>query len=484
VEAVDPQLNVVAGAPPATRGQSASTGSTFYKASVDVTLPVIPGNVVVKVRRIFEKQNLSPWNWAIFYDDPLEIHPAPPFTVTGWVHTNDMLYTGHNTLTFASKVSFTKGWKIGFMPGDSAHAGETPRSPYYPKDAPPVKEQSHNPNGLDPVQIFNATSTNPNLTGEWRELIEMPASPAQTDPLAASRYYNQAGIKVTISSSGNITVLQQNGTAAGSNLKDAIENAITTGGSIQDNREGGSVRVATFDVSKIYNGGDYSSTASNSLGLQNFNGIIYITDTSASSSAKRAIRLKNGAKLANGGLTVVSQNPIYIQGDYNTGKTGSTNPPSNATTPDPTKPTVTGYNRQPAAIIADAVSVLSNNWDDSNSANLSARKATNTTVNAAIMAGIVRTGTVGNNYSGGVENFPRFLEDWGSSSWPAKSFTYYGSMVELYPSAQGTGIWQSNGGTVYNPPVRSWYFDTNFLATPPPGSLITTNYIKQKWYLE
>ena len=35
-------------------------------------------------------------------------------------------------------------------------------------------------------------------------------------------------------------------------------------------------------------------------------------------------------------------------------------------------------------------------------------------------------------YSGGVENFPRFLEDWSG-----KTFTYYGSMLELYNSQQG-----------------------------------------------
>ena len=61
-----------------------------YVASADVTLPGLgpAGNVVAKVRRVFQRQQLSPWNFAIFYADPLEIHPGAPFTVTGWVHTN------------------------------------------------------------------------------------------------------------------------------------------------------------------------------------------------------------------------------------------------------------------------------------------------------------------------------------------------------------------------------------------------------------
>jgi hypothetical protein len=500
VQAVDPQLNVVSGSPPVSYGQLSpststlnpanSTNSTFYLASADVSIPVIPGTITVKVRRVFEIQSVSPWNWAVFYDDPLEIHPGPAFAITGWVHTNDMLYTGHSSLTFQSKVTFVNGWNIGFMSGDGAHAGETPTSPYYPQDLPPSKDQSHEPNGLDPSQVFDLNSTNPNINGGWIELIQPPASPAQTDPLSASRYYNQAnqpgGIRVMIDGNGNKTIFwggtqvtdNSNGQAA--QVYNIVNAAVITNSSswpyspvtIQDNREGTSVRLTTLDVSGLYNGGDYTS---NSTGLKGFNGIIYITDTSATSTARRAIRLKNGGKLANGGLTVVSQNPIYVQGDYNTGTVGTSYPPSNSG--DPTHPTVAGYNRQPAAIIGDAVNILSNNWNDANAGSaLSSRVASNTTVNAAILGGIVPTGTVGNNYSGGAENFPRFLENWTN-----KSFTYYGSMVELYPSAQATGIWGSSN--VYNPPNRFWYFDTNFTVTPPPGSLRVTNYVKQKWFL-
>jgi hypothetical protein len=469
VQAVDPQLNPVSTAPPAALGTNSSTVSTFYLASADITIPVIPGNVTAKVRRVFEKQSISPWNWAIFYNDPLEIHPGPPFTVTGWVHTNSMLYTGHSSLTFASKVTFTGGWKVGFMSGDGTHP-ETPTSPSWPKDLPPLQDQSHQPFGIDPSQSFNTTDTNPNNDG-WHELIDVPVA-GFADPLAGLRMWDQAGIKVLInSSSQNITVLNQDGSAASSKLSDTINNAISFQ-SIQDNREGASIKVSTLDLSQIYNGGSYASD--NSLGLKGFNGIIYLVDTTASSIRKVAVRLKNGKQLASGGITIASANPIYVQGDYNT---GSGTPPSNSG--DPTNPTVAGYTRQPAAIIGDSVDILSNAWSDSNSTkSLSSRIASNTTVNAAVLAGNVPTGTVGNNYSGGVENFPRFLEDWSG-----KSFTYYGSMVELYPSNQATGIWGGNSNT-YNPPNRNWYFDSNFYANPPKGSLAITKYIKQKWFLQ
>jgi hypothetical protein len=468
IQAVDPQLNVVSGAPPAAAGSNALSSSVFYLASADISIPVIPGTVTAKVRRVFEKQTLSPWNWAIFYNDPLEIHPGPAFTVTGWVHTNSTLYTGHSSLTFASKVTYTNGWKIGFMPGDATHP-ETPTSPSWPTDLPPAPDQSHQPFGLDPTQVFNTTDTNPNNDG-WRELIQRPVS-GYPDPLGTSRYYNQAGIKILITDNNGNYSISTTGMANSGDAKDAVDSAIAgVQTTIQDNREGGSVKVTTLDVSRLYNGGNYTT---NGTPLNGFNGILYIADTTAGVGARRAIRLKNGNRLAAGGLTIVSENPIYVQGDYNT---GSGTPPSN--TGDPTNPTVAGYTRQPAAIIADAVDILSNAWNDVNSSkSLAYRVASNTTVNAAILAGIVPTGTVGSNYSGGVENFPRFLEDW-----TGKSFTYYGAMMELYPSGQATGVW--GAGNVYNPPNRNWYFDTNFYSNPPKGSLVLTQYVKQKWYLE
>jgi hypothetical protein len=79
------------------------------------------------------------------------------------------------------------------------------------------------------------------------------------------------------------------------------------------------------------------------------------------------------------------------------------------------------------------------------------------------------------SYSGGAENFPRFLEYWADND----RFTYYGSMVQIYNSRQSIGKWGKDN--VYDPPLRQWYFDTNFKVTPPPGSLMLYSYIKGKW---
>ena len=84
------------------------------------------------------------------------------------------------------------------------------------------------------------------------------------------------------------------------------------------------------------------------------NGILYAAANEKESNPNKedGIRLVNGSKLPSQGLTVVSENPVYVQGDYNTkDKNGNLR---TALTP------LTDL--IPAAVMADAVTVLSNNW--------------------------------------------------------------------------------------------------------------------------
>ena len=489
--AVDPQLNPMDAtvAPIPGIGQSPNTSTWYYLAQADVTVPVLRSNVTSKVRRVFQKEQLSPWNWAIFYVDSLEIQPGASMDITGWVHTNGNLYTGHNLLHFGSKVTYGSDWAVGFAPGDPRSPGgsnpETPTTPTYLGRLPPAYDIAHQPFGLDSTLLFSTTDTNPN-NDSYHELLEQKVA-GYTDPLVDSngnseRYYDQAAIKILIDSSSNLTIKKLDGTSVtssstGDNLKlyNAINGAITKNQSIQDNREAASVRLTTLDIGAIVGSLNSAVTNSSHIFSNQWNGVIYITDTSASSSVRRGIRLKNGAILPANGITIASANPVYIQGDYNTG-TGTV--PSNSTTSnDPTTPQSSGYTRKPASVVADAVNILSNNWNDANAESgdpLSARVASNTTVNSAIVSGIVPSAN--NHYSGGAENFPRFLESWSN-----KIFTYYGSMVQLYKSRQAVGIWGSDN--VYDAPIRHWYFDTNLQINTPPGSLLVYSYVKGRWFL-
>ena len=475
-------LATAATAPPPAVGMAqtgvvnTTSASYNYVASADVTLPTLRGNVVAKVRRVFSKQQLSPWNWAIFYVDPLEIHPGAPMTVTGWVNTNSNLYTAHNTLTFADKVTYASDWFINFMPGDGQHP-ETPTNPSWLSNLPPARDLALQPFGMDSTAIFSTTDTNPN-NDSYHELIEVPTA-GYTDPLVSSRYWDQASVIIKVDAGNNVTIgsPNSNGTITVFNssnpLYQMFNGAITTNQSIQDNRETASIRLVTLDISQLENN---TSGLSPTYKSSAFNGIVYIYDSSNTPSTRRGVRILNGTKIPSMGLTIASGNPIYIQGNFNTGG----NPASNGSPGDPTNPQVSGYTRAPCSILADAVNILSGSWNDANSsAGTSSRVASNTTVNTAILGGIIPTAAPGGDgsYSGGAENFPRFLEDWSHAV-----FTYYGSMVELYNSKQSIGEWGKPN--VYVPPTRRWYFDSNFKVKPPPGTLMVYSYMKGQWALQ
>jgi hypothetical protein len=177
------------------------------------------------------------------------------------------------------------------------------------------------------------------------------------------------------------------------------------------------------------------------------------------------VRLVDGQFLPTNGLTVATQDPLYVQGNYNVANSalGTTNTSLSA----------------PAALLADSINVLSGSWQDSNSTkSLSSRNATDTTVNAAFLAGIVPSG--GGYYSGGVENFPRFLENWSGHT-----FYYNGSMVVMFPSQIATAPWKGTGSTwnIYNAPTRNWHFDLNFTNPTrlPPGTPAVRVAIRGAW---
>ena len=410
VVALTPQLQVVSGSsnPTAGIGETATTKTYFYRATATVTLADRGLPVTFNASQVFEQQYQNPWEWALFFADPLEIHPGPPFTITGWVQTNSSLYTGMASLTFGDKVNYGTNWYIGFMPGDGDHNGDTPAPPTWPANLPPSQSTPTQPFGLSPTSIFNANDPNYSTDG-YHELIQVP-NPAYPDPLQGQRYFDQAGVKIILSSNGgSITAtIYDNSSAASTsslgttigtvtyssggwrgasttstasrgdstyqkNLFNTFSSALTLNQSIQDNREGTTVAITQINVGTV-------TTAVNNGTLAGFNQVVYIDDSSAASNNERAVELTNGSVLPTNGLTFASANPVYIQGDYNTGS----NPPSDSG--NSSQPTASGYTRQPSSVIADAVDILSNAWTNSNStSSLSSRTATSTTINAAIV---------------------------------------------------------------------------------------------------
>ena len=430
------------------------------------------------VRRRFQYVEVPIFQMMFFFNDDLEIYNPATMTVGGLVHTNANLYLSQrNGLTFNGNVSYAGSYTAGPPPVQyTPPSGDLPPTLNGSLTKVPVAQ----PMGVSYNSFFNTTDANPNNDG-FQEIIQQ-ANGAYTDPpeIAQRRMSNKAGIVISIN--GNTATLTlQNGTVATAVQQTAIKAAFTGKTTMYDQREGKTVDVANIDVSVL-------TPALNALVGANFNDVLYIVDTTAvsgSSPNPKTVRLKNGGILPDGGLTLASQNPIYIQGDYNTGVSSSVLPtsvPANSTgNPSGTdSPTAPGYTRKASAVLGDAVMLLSNSWNDSNSSlALSSRTASNTTYNTAIMSGYLPSGFTNSSgtqygYSGGANNFPRFLE-----TWSGKTCTYTGSMVELFQSQSFTGQWAL--GNVYSPPTRRWNFDTNFLTSAPPGSLICVVYSRGSW---
>ncbi len=171
-----------------------------------------------------------------------------------------------------------------------------------------------------------------------------------------------------------------------------------------------------------------------------------------------ALRVRNGSQLPNP-LSVSTHYPLYVQGNYNSGTW------------------------QPSALVGDAISILSNAWDDrDHQAQVIVKpNASNTQVYTAILAGHSATpcdhedggcsGGYTDFYGGGIENYPRFLERWSG-----KTLKFVGSLVSIHESLIAVGTWS---GRPYSPPIRDWSFDSRFEDPQnlPPGTPVVGNII-------
>ncbi|NOT44850.1 MAG: hypothetical protein HOP14_09640, partial [Acidobacteria bacterium] len=190
--------------------------------------------------------------------------------------------------------------------------------------------------------------------------------------------------------------------------------------------------------------------------------------TAAEARTNRAILFRRALKLTNGGLgnlvqpglTIAAENPVYVQGNYNANAGGFQEPNS------------------ASAVIADAVTLLSNQWNDNNSINNPHRpgnRVANTAAwyRLAIIAGkgpsFPQPGAFATpqdfGTDGGVHNFLRYLEDWNAA------LNYRGSIASFYFNRQAVGVYKCCTN-VYSPPTRGYTFDVEFLqpALLPPNT--------------
>ena len=506
-----------------TTGSAAFTTKTNiyrYKATVEITANPPGGPVSVALSRYFEV-NWSPLvQNAIFYEDTMDIFPGAQMDIIGDVHANGTIYGGHDYLNFWQKVTAVADFNNKYNPGDARSSG-TPAPPNWKGTGGQLGQLSTQVSrqevlGANPGQIVGTDPSNVNVKGGIHEIIQMPVnSGSDPDGLKTRRFFNQAGAPPDKSKFAGVTILINPNAAAGSRVTasytpnpnsntapvgialsklntDIASYVAASGSSIKDFREFSTTNptitlhnVDVGNISKVIGDADpYSKISGNGV-------LLYVADTTVAalpaSDVTTAIRLRNGATLS-GDLTIASQNPIYVQGDYNTGLaplsntavasdipkvadalggTGGSQSKYDNFTQGP------GYTRKAAMIATDAINILSNGWLDANSTlgSTSARQAVPTTMNTAFLTGNVPS--LAGEYSGGVENLPRFHEKWSGIP-----FTVYGSFIELFPSKQFTGKWSKAS---YDAPTRRWYFDTRFRKTPAPGTFIATTKQRAAW---
>lgn len=423
-----------------------------------------PYNMTAGVQQDLQLAAIPVFQFAIFYAMDLEINPGPIMKVTGKVHSNANIYTAPVAgLEFMDDVTAVSNIYSNRAPGDPT--GGTKVNPVF--DAQHV-------NHVSSLTLPIGTNNSPSAVNA---ILQPP--PFGENPLSQTgqeRYYNKTDLVITTTPT-NVLVQAGNWNnfatippdVAGTTNTPPRYSFINTNATFYDQREGKNTVTTEIDVLALNAWITNAGTSLNSLAkfqLGHPLNSVYVTDKRSSAGKLTVVRVSNGQTLPPGGLTVATAEPLYVKGNYNAPASalGTTNTASSL----------------PASLLADSVTVLSGNWLDGNSSkSLSSRTATPTTVNAAFLAGIVPTTTVnsGGHYSGGVENFPRFLEDWNG-----RTFTYNGSMVVMFPSQSATNFWVAPG-TYYNAPTRQWAFDVNFLdyRKLPPATPMVRKLVRGQW---
>jgi hypothetical protein len=402
----------------------------------NVTAGVSRSNEQSTISRTVELTAMAGFEFYIFWYEDLELYHKKDMVFDGHVHSNGDIFIGttknmifNGPVTAAGHIyHHTKGGGHVSPPGDidfiDAWGDLQPMflngywldadESTWPAEAitrwgGTVMDASH---GIYPLYYI--------LPATVPSQIEIIQRGLVTDPpeLREAKYWYDATIRIIDGSaydSMGVPISMGVGTISSTNFK--------------DHREGRIMWVTQLDIDAMITNGTAPS-----------NGVIYISG----SLVGDAVRLINAETLPPGGLTIVTDNPLYIMGDYNI-------------TP-----------KRPSSVLADAVTVLSADFDDSKTFKGKVnQQACETWVNTGVMAGSQSTiwyGGQGGEFNGGLETIIRFLERWSNVH-----LHFRGSLLSPWQSQQATGVWEP--GTYYSPPIYDWGYDPSLTepSTMPPG---------------
>lgn len=425
----------------------------------------ITGAREARTEMVFQSRLVPLFQFAAFYNDDLEFHPGSAMSVTGRVHTNGNLHLNAGNSVLSSSATLD-------ILGKTSAAGDVYR---YDKDGRPCTGQvrvtgttlgcnSPQAAAFTPAQL---TSFGGNLLSRQDKLTVPPMStlaPGNAD----SDLWTLADLRIQavqltprIGTRGNagyvaptfaLRVLRPSGavdttaTNALTACNAASPAAVTTRGdtfwdareakwmSLIDIHQGrlmdciGSGTLPGVSLGDTTGGGlswhfsfEDGNPATNVAGETNYGVLVH--------DAARLGSTTSGTEIK--GLTITTNQALYTRGDYNT------------------------VNKKPAALIGDAINVLSNalNRDIVQSDPAYGPPASTTTVQAAVLSGIDLT-VPGVSYNGGYQNYFRLHENWNG-----QTLSYRGSVVSLGQSQHMRGP-QSRAR--YDVPVRDWKYDGDF----------------------
>jgi hypothetical protein len=244
---------------------------------------------------------------------------------------------------------------------------------------------------------------------------------------AKGPYHAKAGLSIIMKRNGTFNAYN----ALGIDITTELGGAVTKGrmyDARQADGNGKKIRINTVNVKKLVAAGKFPS-----------NGILYVAGYNSGKGTRlKGFQISNGAELPQD-LSIVSPDAVYVKGDFNTDQ------PKNA------------------AVIADAVNLLSNDWNNSKVPGV-LPEASDTSYNIAVYTG--DTKATEDSMNGGPHNLVRFHENWRN-----KKCDISGSMVCGAHSRKAMGQFKV-GGDYYKPPIRNWSFNEDFsqLENQPPGT--------------
>ncbi len=417
----------------------------------------------VAMSQSFETALVPIFQFAIFYGTELEIAPGPTMNLLGRVHTNgDLFLQAGNTLNVDSYMTAAGEIFHGRKPGCPAG---TSNGDVNIKDTDGSYITMRDGGGwLDANDGYWYDTSVSRWGGRvqdsnhGQEELNVPLNGAEDDAHKLiepgdgnpDSYEHKSTLKIV-----NDTAWMAFDTTWVDVTDSLIDRGIltVTANKFYDTRQAVWVDSYDLNLERMYDSTFTPSITGTSQNFEPSNGVIYFSSDDTASNYP-ALRLW-GADELDDGLTVVSYNPMYTWGDYNS------------------------VNKQPAAIMADAITFLSDQWDDNKSSwSLNSRNLpVATTVNTCYLTG--NTVTSNTAYNGGFENLPRFLENWSG-----RDFNWLGSAVNLWQSRIADERWGKSN--VYNPPNRNWFYDPD-LDDPsnlPPETPVVRIFQRTGWIQE